>query len=91
MQISLGSINGQSASLNTAISLGKNFCTAVSIWWRDRVFGGSHRPYLQQVQKYERGANRVSSSRLVDIANILDVNIPYFSERMSATVQTLLC
>lgn len=39
------------------------------------------------MQKYERGANRVSSSRLVDIANVLDVSIPYFFEEMSATVE----
>ena len=42
---------------------------------------------FQQVQKYEKGANRVSSSRLVDMANALDVSVPYFFEEMSATVQ----
>ena len=41
---------------------------------------------FQQVQKYERGFNRVSSSRLVDLANALDVAIPYFFEEMSAGV-----
>src|SRR4029453_3788062 len=41
---------------------------------------------FQQVQKYERGSNRVSSSRLVDLANALDVSVPYFFEEMSATV-----
>ena len=33
---------------------------------------------FQQVQKYERGANRVSASRLWDISQILDVPISYF-------------
>lgn len=33
---------------------------------------------FQQVQKYERGANRVSASRLVEIAVALDVPITYF-------------
>ena len=33
---------------------------------------------FQQVQKYEKGANRVSSSRLVDLANALHIAIPYF-------------
>jgi transcriptional regulator with XRE-family HTH domain len=33
---------------------------------------------FQQVQKYEKGTNRVSSSRLYDIAEILDVPIPFF-------------
>jgi transcriptional regulator with XRE-family HTH domain len=42
---------------------------------------------FQQIQKYERGANRVSSSRLVDLANVLDVTVPYFFEEMSAGVQ----
>jgi transcriptional regulator with XRE-family HTH domain len=41
---------------------------------------------FQQVQKYEKGVNRVSSSRLVDIANALDTSIPYFFEEMSAVV-----
>ena len=41
---------------------------------------------FQQVQKYEKGVNRVSSSRLVDMANALDVTIPYFFEEMSAGV-----
>ena len=33
---------------------------------------------FQQVQKYERGANRSSASRLWDISQILDVKISYF-------------
>ena len=38
---------------------------------------------FQQVQKYERGTNRVSASRLWDISQILDVEIGYFFENMS--------
>ena len=41
---------------------------------------------FQQVQKYEKGANRVSSSRLMDIASVLDADIPYFFAEMSASV-----
>jgi transcriptional regulator with XRE-family HTH domain len=41
---------------------------------------------FQQVQKYEKGVNRVSSSRLVDLANALDVTVSYFFEDMSAGV-----
>lgn len=37
----------------------------------------------QQVQKYERGANRISASRLWDISQILDVPISYFFDDMS--------
>lgn len=38
---------------------------------------------FQQVQKYERGSNRVSASRLWDISQILDVEIGYFFDDMS--------
>ena len=41
---------------------------------------------FQQVQKYERGANRVGSSRLFDLARVLDVPISYFFEDMEANV-----
>lgn len=33
---------------------------------------------FQQIQKYEKGANRVSASRLYEIAKALDVDIKYF-------------
>src|SRR4029434_1905237 len=42
---------------------------------------------FQQVKKYEKGSNRVSSSRLLDVANALDVSISYFFDEMSAAVQ----
>jgi transcriptional regulator with XRE-family HTH domain len=42
---------------------------------------------FQQVQKYESGANRVSSSRLLDLANVLDVDVSYFFQEMGADVQ----
>jgi transcriptional regulator with XRE-family HTH domain len=35
------------------------------------------------MQKYERGANRISASRLSDISQILDVPISYFFDDMS--------
>jgi transcriptional regulator with XRE-family HTH domain len=35
---------------------------------------------FQQVQKYEKGSNRISSSRLQQFANVLDVPISYFFE-----------
>jgi transcriptional regulator with XRE-family HTH domain len=37
---------------------------------------------FQQVQKYERGANRVSASKLFEIASILGVQISYFFQDM---------
>ncbi|WP_297510587.1 helix-turn-helix domain-containing protein [uncultured Caulobacter sp.] len=33
---------------------------------------------FQQVQKYERGTNRVSASKLFQIAEVLNVNVSYF-------------
>jgi transcriptional regulator with XRE-family HTH domain len=35
---------------------------------------------FQQIQKYETGMNRVSASRLWDIADVLGVNIGFFFE-----------
>lgn len=35
---------------------------------------------FQQIQKYERGANRIGSSRLYDLSQILNVPINYFFE-----------
>ena len=37
---------------------------------------------FQQVQKYERGANRVGASRLYQLSRILDVPVSYFFEEM---------
>jgi len=39
---------------------------------------------FQQVQKYERGSNRTSSSRLFEFAKVLDVPVPYFFDDMPA-------
>ncbi|MFX0541153.1 helix-turn-helix domain-containing protein [Roseovarius sp. S4756] len=39
---------------------------------------------FQQIQKYETGANRVSASRLWDIAASMDVNIAFFFEGVDA-------
>ncbi len=41
---------------------------------------------FQQVQKYEWGTNRVSSSRLYDVARVLDVPVEFFFEDMQAEV-----
>jgi transcriptional regulator with XRE-family HTH domain len=38
---------------------------------------------FQQVQKYERGSNRISASRLWDIGQILEVPVSFFYEDMS--------
>lgn len=41
---------------------------------------------FQQVQKYERGANRVGSSRLFEFAKALDVPVSYFFDEMPSNV-----
>src|SRR3954468_9912069 len=37
---------------------------------------------FQQVQKYERGVNRIGASRLFDLARVLDVPIGFFFDDM---------
>ena len=39
---------------------------------------------FQQVQRYERGSNRISASRLWDISQVLDTSISYFFDEMSS-------
>jgi len=41
---------------------------------------------FQQVQKYERGANRIGSSRLYDLSRVLDVPVSFFFDDMPAGV-----
>ncbi len=41
---------------------------------------------LQQVQKYERGMDRMTSSRLYDLARVLDVPVQHFFDDMPAAV-----
>ena len=38
---------------------------------------------FQQVQKYEKGINRIGAGRLFEVAGILDVPIDYFYEDVS--------
>ncbi|WP_297514724.1 helix-turn-helix transcriptional regulator [uncultured Caulobacter sp.] len=40
---------------------------------------------FQQIQKYERGANRVSASKLYEIARSLHASIAYFFEGLADT------
>ena len=40
---------------------------------------------FQQIQKYEKGTNGVSSSRLIQLSNFLKVPINYFFEDFSVT------
>lgn len=44
---------------------------------------------FQQVQKYERGANRIGASRLYDLSRVLDVPVSFFFEDMDAQTAAL--
>jgi transcriptional regulator with XRE-family HTH domain len=37
---------------------------------------------FQQIQKYERGANRIGASRLFDMSRVLDVPVQFFFDEM---------
>ncbi len=41
---------------------------------------------FQQVQKYERGTNRIAASRLLDLSRVFDVPINYFFDDMPPEV-----
>jgi transcriptional regulator with XRE-family HTH domain len=40
---------------------------------------------FQQVQKYEKASNRISAGRLLRLANLLEVPVPYFFEDAPGT------
>jgi transcriptional regulator with XRE-family HTH domain len=44
---------------------------------------------FQQIQKYEKGSNRIGASRLFDIAKVLDVSIQYFFEGYEGAASVL--
>ena len=45
---------------------------------------------FQQVQKYERGVNRVGASRLFDLSRILDVPISFFYDNMPESMSGIV-
>ena len=44
---------------------------------------------FQQIQKYERGTNRMSASRLYDVSHVLDIPIQWFFDNMDTAVESL--
>ena len=48
--------------------------------WSQEKLGDAFGLTFQQVQKYERGTNRMGASRLQQAADILGVAVPYFFE-----------
>ncbi len=49
---------------------------------QEKLAGALHLTF-QQVQKYERGANRISASKLFEIARFLDVTPAYFFDGLT--------
>ncbi len=43
---------------------------------------------FQQVQKYERGANRIGASRLYELSQVLEVPVSFFFDDMPAELTT---
>ena len=43
---------------------------------------------FQQIQKYEKGTNRISASRLYQLCNVLEVPVSYFFEGLKAFEQS---
>jgi transcriptional regulator with XRE-family HTH domain len=52
----------------------------IAVGMSQEVLGGKLGVSFQQVQKYERGTNRVSAGRLYQIAQILNLPITHFFE-----------
>ncbi|MAI12117.1 MAG: transcriptional regulator [Rhodospirillaceae bacterium TMED167] len=42
---------------------------------------------FQQIQKYERGANRIGASRMYDLSQVLDVPVSFFYDDMPEDVK----
>lgn len=43
---------------------------------------------FQQIQKYERGANRIGASRLFELSEVLDVPVSYFFDDLPDDIVT---
>jgi transcriptional regulator with XRE-family HTH domain len=43
---------------------------------------------FQQIQKYERGANRISASKLYELSRILSVPVTYFFEGVESDAES---
>ena len=54
----------------------------VELGMSQEKLGGALGLTFQQVQKYERGANRIGASRLFDLSRVLEVQIAYFFDEM---------
>ncbi len=54
--------------------------------WSQEKLGESLGLTFQQIQKYEKGANRVSASRLYELSQLLNVPVQFFYDDLSAEI-----
>lgn len=59
----------------------------MSISMTQQELAGALGVTFQQVQKYERGANRIGASRLFDIAEVLDAPMQFFFDGMGGDTE----
>ena len=65
--------------------VGRRVCEKrLALGYNQSDFGRALGLTFQQIQKYEKGANRVSASKLWDIARFFKVDIGYFFEGLTA-------
>ena len=53
--------------------------------WSQTELGDALGVSFQQVQKYERGINRIGASRLQNVAGILEVPVAFFFEGLGSS------
>ena len=71
---------GQARSMS--MSVPASVCGARLLGMSQERLGEALGLTFQQVQKYERGVNRVGASRLFDLSRVLDVPISFFFDDM---------
>ena len=54
------------------------------VGWSQEQLGKALGVTFQQVQKYERGANRIGASRLYTIAQLLNTNVSFFFDEIAS-------
>jgi transcriptional regulator with XRE-family HTH domain len=65
--------------------VGRRVCEKrISLGYNQSDLGRALGLTFQQIQKYEKGANRISASKLWDIARFFKVDIGYFFQGLSA-------
>ncbi|WP_425990409.1 helix-turn-helix domain-containing protein [Brevundimonas sp. TWP2-3-2] len=65
--------------------VGRRVCEKrISLGYNQSDLGRALGLTFQQIQKYEKGANRISASKLWDIARFFKVDVGYFFQGLSA-------